>query len=316
MYQVPSNIIDICIHRNDRSPSRCRTAAASPLRPPAWHFQPPSRTDTPSMDGLTSDQHLSSAGAFVDSLLAEMTAFNLPAAGNNLEPPRAQIAHQDRQPQNPLSRLPASELSKVKPLMLTLHCLFPNDLLPALDILDRGLVRRLLRADNPMPTIPDDGDVMASEAQGTLQEPGSDNDQTQPEEDMFLVISASAARPSSTALPSASTTYEPEKAYEVRLHAWNCTCPTFALSAFRSLASGSDSAVQPSPVEMHDRGPVAYPFGGTLTCARDRDSPPVCKHILACVLFARCPGLFGATGDGRCAVSMEELAGWCAGWGG
>lgn len=246
----------------------------------------------------------------MDSLLTEMAAFNLPATGNNLEPPRT---HQDRQPQNPLSRLPASELSKVKPLMLTLHCLFPNDLLPALDILDRGLVRRLVRADSPDPT-----PTVPGEAQGTSQEPELGTDQPPPMEDMFLVISASAARPCSAAPPSASTTYEPEKAYEVRLHAWNCTCPTFALSAFRDLASGLDfSAARPSsPAErLHDQGPVAYPFGGTLTCATDRDSPPVCKHILACALFARCPGLFGATGDGRCVVFMEELAGWCAGWG-
>jgi hypothetical protein len=73
-----------------------------------------------------------------------------------------------------------------------------------------------------------------------------------------------------------------------------------------------------------DDGPASasasavYPFGGTLTCPTDRDSPPACKHILACVLFARCPGLFGDGGDdGRGVdVSMEELAGWCAGWGG
>lgn len=256
----------------------------------------------------------------MDSLLAEMAAFDLPATGNNLEPPRTQSAHQDRQSRNPLSRLPASELSKVKPLMLTMHCLFPNDLLPALDILDRGLVRRLVRADNPdlTPTVPGDEQVMASEGQGTLQEQELGTDQAPPLEDMFLVISASAARPCSAAPPSASTTHEPEKAYEVRLHAWNCTCPTFALSAFRGPASGLDfSAERPSPAErLHDQGPVAYPFGGTLTCAMDRDSPPVCKHILACALFARCPGLFGATGDGRCAVSTEELAGWCAGWGG
>ncbi|KAL2378910.1 hypothetical protein RJ035_007288, partial [Blastomyces gilchristii] len=43
---------------------------------------------------------------------------------------------------NPLTQLPAPVLSKVKPLLLTLHCLFPNELLLALDILDRRGIKR------------------------------------------------------------------------------------------------------------------------------------------------------------------------------
>jgi hypothetical protein len=73
---------------------------------------------------------------------------------------------------------------------------------------------------------------------------------------------------------------------------------------------------------LHDRDANAnanvlpvYPFGGTLTRDTDKGSPPACKHILACILFARCPGLFGQYGDGKL-VSLEEMAGWCAGWGG
>jgi hypothetical protein len=56
--------------------------------------------------------------------------------------------------------------------------------------------------------------------------------------------------------------------------------------------------------------------GGTLARGTARVSPPTCKHILACILHARCPELFGVDADGKFIVSKEELAGWCAGWGG
>lgn len=50
--------------------------------------------------------------------------------------------------QNRLSKLSEEELSRVKPLLLTLHCLFPNEFLLALDILDRRLVRKLAVSAN------------------------------------------------------------------------------------------------------------------------------------------------------------------------
>ncbi|KAJ5164730.1 uncharacterized protein N7500_006560 [Penicillium coprophilum] len=154
--------------------------------------------------------------------------------------------------------------SNLKPLMLTLHCLFPNDFLPALDILDRKLVRRII----------------------------SDCAET---EDVFIVISAA---------PSLAS----QKGYEVRLRAWNCSCPTFTLSAYRDQSPMNDPA--------NEQNQLPYSFGGTLARGTARVSPPTCKHILACILHVRCPELFGVDGDGRFPVSMEELAGWCAGWGG
>lgn len=50
--------------------------------------------------------------------------------------------------QNRLAKLSEDELSRVKPLLLTLHCLFTNEFLPALDILDRKLVRKLVVTSN------------------------------------------------------------------------------------------------------------------------------------------------------------------------
>ncbi|KAJ5833136.1 hypothetical protein N7474_001447 [Penicillium riverlandense] len=184
-----------------------------------------------------------------------------------------------------------SQLDTLKPLMLTLHCLFPNDLLLALDLLDRRLVRHLV------PTIEED------------VSPTSD-------QDIFLVMSASTVPPPGVSL-SSSTFTQHQKGYEVRLGAWNCTCPTFALSAFREVRPTADAEpVTPEMVQDQTSKNLAYPFGGTLTRPVAEGAFPICKHILACVLFARCPGLFAPDEDGRCAVSRDELAGWCAGWGG
>lgn len=177
-----------------------------------------------------------------------------------------------------IAELSQPALSKtIKPLMLTLHCLFPNDFLPALDILDRKLVRRIVRSDR--------------------------SSTSQIQEDIFIVLSTSIP----PSLPGSSIPSQ-EKGYEVRLRAWNCSCPTFTLSAYRD------------PQLLHDstnkQNQLAYSFGGTLARGTARVSPPTCKHILACILHARCPELFGVDGDDRLAVSKEELAGWCAGWGG
>ncbi|KAJ5710694.1 hypothetical protein N7488_004850 [Penicillium malachiteum] len=263
---------------------------------------------------------------FVDNLINQLFQFQAPEKTLE-EPPRTQHGAQEKPP-NPLSALSASQLAQVKPLMLTIHSLFPNDLLPALDILDRGLVQRFIRedrVDNPSHSSSQDQDQEMTNPSQTLEETKS----PQPE-DIFFVISASSApltMPPGTSSPSTpgnvptktqAQTQEQVKGYEVRLHAWNCTCPTFTLSAFRDLSRLDHLQCPDMYIADSDQSGYVYPypFGGTLTSVKDRASPPICKHVLACLLFIRCPGLFGGGGDGRCIISKEELAGWCAGWGG
>lgn len=231
--------------------------------------------------------------------------------------------HQHQHPgqnQNPFSTLSPSELSRAKPLMLTLHCLFPNELLLALDILDRGLVRRLVNEDEDEDH---NGHSFSFPPPSSLS--SSPIEKSKPVEAIFLVISTSNS--------STTTTREEEKGYEVRLQAWNCSCPSFTISAFRdpeesgpeldpdTVDVGVDVDIpveQPSSSTSSATTTEAYRFGGTLTRGFTRSSAPVCKHLLACVLLVRCPRLFG-TGTGphsRLVVSAKELAGWCAGWGG
>ncbi|KAF4165580.1 hypothetical protein CNMCM6936_007723 [Aspergillus lentulus] len=216
--------------------------------------------------------------------------------------------------QSPFSSLPDAQLSQVKSVMLTLHCFFPNELLLALDILDRGLVRRFTRDDH----------VGEASACSQPQETEPRNAEG-PQEDMFYVISTSVAAPTS---PSRAprTRVEP-KGYEVRLHAWNCTCPTFTLNAFRDLGPAytsqsegeaeNETVAEPSPVG--DYPTRRYVFGGSLTRGASRLAPPVCKHLLACLLMVRCPRLVSSGNRGQAGpafLTCEELAAWCAGWGG
>lgn len=231
--------------------------------------------------------------------------------------------------QNPFSTLSPSELSRVKPFMLTLHCLFPNELLLALDILDRGLVRRLVNEEQVQGH--NSEEVHSFPLPSSTSSPSSPMEKCNPAEAMFLVISTSNSSTSGGGGGN-TTTREEEKGYEVRLQAWNCTCSSFTTSAFRDseepgpeLGSGNvdidldlDVPVELSSSTSSATTTQEYRFGGTLTRGSTRSSPPVCKHLLACVLLVRCPRLFGAgTGrHSRLVVSAKELAGWCAGWGG
>ncbi|KAI9894800.1 MAG: hypothetical protein M1814_000019 [Vezdaea aestivalis] len=78
---------------------------------------------------------------------------------------------------------------------LTLHALLPSTLLPALDLLDRGLVRKL---------------------------------QISPSICMYLVRSA----PPSSSYRSSRQRATESKEFVVTTMGWNCECPTFAYAAY------------------------------------------------------------------------------------
>lgn len=93
---------------------------------------------------------LPSSKELVTAIVSELASYNPPRASEAEilpTPSRNTTAtvNSTLQPaQNRLAKLSEDELSRVKPLLLTLHCLFPNEFLLALDILDRRLVRKLV----------------------------------------------------------------------------------------------------------------------------------------------------------------------------
>ncbi|KAI0601728.1 hypothetical protein F4775DRAFT_604620 [Biscogniauxia sp. FL1348] len=209
-----------------------------------------------------------------------------------------------------LSLIPPSH----RPLLTTLHAIYPTTLLPALDILDRGLLSRIsisISASTPIPpTTPTPSPV-------------------------FHIVRSTTSLPRRHPHRGAPTCRGGKgKHYIVRLRSWNCTCAAFAYAAFPSIPLPlSTSTSTSTPTSHHHRthavrpGGTAYIFGGSLpedptptpfstTTTNNEDNnskhvlPPCCKHILACVLAERWAWLRGYVEER--VVSPEEGAGLVA----
>lgn len=190
-----------------------------------------------------------------------------------------------------------------KSALLTLHTLFPNDLLPALDLLDRGLVTRFILAS--------DNDSTSEQEAGPIQSNLSEEQHVRRKQTIAYYV-RTAQKPSSRSRAPQATT-----SYEVHLTAWSCSCPAFAFAAFpASLPSNDameDTANERDEAESNPDEDwfqeTGWRFGG-LTRGNDA---PACKHLLACMIAERCGGFAGLIEEKE--VGMEEIAGWAAGWG-
>ncbi|KAF2129074.1 hypothetical protein P153DRAFT_341551 [Dothidotthia symphoricarpi CBS 119687] len=216
--------------------------------------------------------------------------------------------------ENPLNA--ASEPAKKQ--LLSLQVLFPNEFLPALDLLDRRLVTRFRVMDEREgPRRPCDEPSKSTDNHTSNYETPL---QHNPHDTIYYVRSAQQRS------SRYSASYDTTTSYEVRLQSWNCSCPAFAFSAFPVMHSESpdlsyEPASEPRPHEdtVHGEGyamdatkrDLTWAFGGATLSS---DMPPVCKHILACVLVEECPKTFGAFAQ-ESTVCVEEAAGWAAGWG-
>jgi len=209
---------------------------------------------------------------------------------------------------HPLKAVPVS----YRHLLTTLHVLFPTLLLPALDLLDRSLVTRLV-----VDGIPSGGDP---------------SEQLLPHAALYLVRSA---RPTSNH-PRRHQAHPPTgNTYAVRLGAWNCSCAAFAFAAFPTAGTGGrEELKEPESPQSIDHGEEEeeneeeeddddgrdglqasdrpnWSFGGTScdgTQNRGNDGVPCCKHLLACLLAERWHAALGGYVVER-RVGREEMAG-------
>ncbi|DAA79478.1 TPA_exp: Uncharacterized protein A8136_0251 [Trichophyton benhamiae CBS 112371] len=201
---------------------------------------------------------------------------------------------------NPLSQLPADVVAKVKPLVLTLHCLFPNELLPALDILDRDLITRYtIKPRNSGPP----GEAICrpehGEDGGEIEVYCGDDPRTQRQQrrdinrdddyegecfdsEIYFVLSTAAKRRPGAEEDNHRQQQETE--YQVCLDAWNCTCPAFTLATFQDPDPEMDETphqtedhvellVRNEPVDTTTKS-KNWVFGGSLT-----QSTPLSKCI-------------------------------------
>lgn len=211
---------------------------------------------------------------------------------------------------NPLKQASPADRS----VLLTLHVLFPNELLSALDLLDRDLVTRFVPlSESEVPPPGSEQDIkaaqdtnMGQDASTTAEDQNSDTRKTTQDYRHSIYYVRSAQQTTSNSRfrdPMASTTH-----YEVRTSSWSCSCPAFTFSAFPAKPSDyeGEEADDSGAAEEEEQEWVV----GGLSLGQD---VPMCKHLLACVLAER-GGMFGGYVKTR-EVSVEELAGWAAGWG-
>lgn len=239
---------------------------------------------------------------FLDSLLPPQPSIGFP-------PPTSPA------PPNPLQ-------PPQKPLLLTLHCLFPNELLPALDLLDRRLVTQFIDERPRSSEVPALETAPVAEGERDAEQTRvAPNPPPPPRQDqkrggsVYNVRSSHQSRSRFASKRSENTTAE-GMSYEVRLQAWNCSCAAFAFAAFSGEwdgASESENNRAASDGEGGGDGEEVVGAGGwggkTLG-----HGVPICKHLLACVLAERVEGLAAFVEEYF--VSREEMAGLAAGWAG
>lgn len=196
-------------------------------------------------------------------------------------------------PANPLRLLDARH----RPLFTTLHVLFPSLLLPALDLLDRGLVTRLLdpgeeeEAGTALPAggrppAHRDGGPHEAEQGASDREQARDSAAAPSSSSVYLVRSAqkptrrpyggaggAGDAPATTPATTTTTTASgaSQRTYVVHTAAWNCTCAAFAFSAFPPLA-GAPSLLAPAPRGPQDPAPAAAMMDGAGADTEEEDT--------------------------------------------
>ncbi|KAJ9624603.1 hypothetical protein H2204_010785 [Knufia peltigerae] len=228
---------------------------------------------------------------------------------------------------------------RARSLFLTLHVLFPHELLPALDLLDRGLVTRMWIGDaGPVEesSNPFGSDAVGPNARQQYRPSKQAESETEStyagNNEVFYVQSSSSSTSNRHHHHRKQTNTTSTPFYEVRLDSWNCTCPAFSVAAFQSINTTTDNGVHHDHDEpgtepelepqargrrlIDDGGSPTWRFGGVATNTKTTTNrrPPSCKHVLAAVLSKVAPRLFGH-GITSKVVNRDEVAGWGAGWG-
>ncbi len=251
--------------------------------------------------------------------LSHLTPLQLPTLDDldlELNQPIGSRHHQ----RGPLHNLSEADAEHARSVFLALHVLFPHELLPALDILDRCLVTKLVV--KPASVQPKLASTTIDRNNSPVTVSAGDENSVTKESgyELFYVQSASATDKTTAtkyrsrySKISTTSTY-----YEVRLDSWNCSCPAFSVSAFQSLnlepslelgeQAGVVASVEGSEAEPFRR----WEFGGIKTFKLG--GVPSCKHILAAVLANAAPELF-KNGFKERIVSKEEIVAWGSGWG-
>ncbi|CAG8954918.1 hypothetical protein HYFRA_00008606 [Hymenoscyphus fraxineus] len=231
--------------------------------------------------------------------------------------------------QNPLRNLPASH----RALLTTLHVLFPPGMvLQSLDLLDRGLVTRIICVPSPSqahPTSPREGETAKDlereeqvwPPQANIHLPPETLNNAIPEEkergknNVIYRVSSSQPQKSRFSHSYSGAGTGTGQVYTVRLKAWNCSCAAFAFSAFPAAYSSRpwelerEYGDEETGGKRGDEGEEEeWEFGDGCLDGLQGEGVPVCKHLLACLLGERWGSVVGGLVKER-EVGREEMAG-------
>ncbi|GAB1313365.1 hypothetical protein MFIFM68171_03575 [Madurella fahalii] len=262
---------------------------------------------------------------------------NIPLTESDPDQPRKSLLLRDKSlaHANPLRQVPLSH----RHLIITLHVLFPEMILPALDLLERGRVGRVVLTTPPAAATAAAGvggiaaakadkgrDRGESEGGGGNSSTSSTSTSTS---SFYLVASSAAAQPESSSSGGkrrrdAGLGDEDRgekgargmgakgagKRYLVRLAAWNCSCAAFAFAAVQGDGGMSQEEVEREDGGVGDDVGADWSFGGmSLDGLRQAgEGVPLCKHLLACLLAERWSAALGRYVV-EWSVGREEMAG-------
>ncbi|CZR53964.1 uncharacterized protein PAC_03847 [Phialocephala subalpina] len=248
-------------------------------------------------------------------------------------PSQQQVNEPYSAPDNPLKNLPTSH----RALLTTLHVLFPPPmLLQALDLLDRGLVTRLIfppshSSQSPQNCHGDDGskgkapEVYPPQAHIHLPDLPASATSSPTSEDIERIENEKRRGMKMYLVRSSQPTKGRYAAgigtvYHVHVESWNCSCAAFAFAAFPASSYNVPWNLEQDSRQDYEMGmeeekeEEEWEFGGLSRDGKDGGDGggvPVCKHLLACVLGERWSEVLGSYVKEK-VVSREEMAGYGA----
>lgn len=246
---------------------------------------------------------------------------------------------QSPQPAPCNTRVGNSLLCDRRCLFLTLHAIFPDTVLPALDLIDRRLVVRVIatknlakqgerattgldRKGNPPKRFTQSSGIKTRigayiDCGGFLDHRESTNADMTSLQHFFSVTDtndSSAAiylvhsRASNKTYRVAHGSTQTPKSYLVQLDAWHCSCPSFAMDTF----TGRSSPLSSSTESQTQRDNHSGWSGSFSRMSHDGlgnlgESAPCCRHLLACLLSDTWDLIMGHAHVWR--YTNEEIAG-------
>ncbi|KAL1306538.1 hypothetical protein AAFC00_005228 [Neodothiora populina] len=185
-----------------------------------------------------------SSRAFITSLITSLSSKPSSAAESGADGTKGQETVIQQNPSSTTARNPdpLKTLSEnQRNILLTLHVLFPHELLPALDLLDRDLVTRFTVVDDPATATVSSTRKRniyyvrsAQQQQGSSSYYSSKRYRDATASNTASLSNSSGNNAASSGPGQKTSTDHSSKHYEVRPVAWSCSCPAFAFSAFPS----------------------------------------------------------------------------------